>query len=96
MLSIRACPLVTPACILSCLHFPFLRRFDYIDAEKLCSPFVKKIMSQNPSLKSVAVNFETDDDSMLKSFHEQPFPVTLINLVIKSTHFIYRLQFTIT
>jgi len=83
VLSLRECRLVTPAGILSCLHFPFLQSFDYIAAQKVRSSFVVRIMSQNPSLKSVAVNFETTEEKVMrKKCNKLLRPVKLMNLVI--------------
>jgi len=83
VLSIRECPLVTPLGILSCLYFPFLRSFDYVSAlEKVSSSFIVRILYQNPSLKSVAVNFETCEEEVMREEVNKLRPVKLVNLVI--------------
>jgi len=81
-LSVRACPLVTSVGMLSSVHFPFLQSFDYIAAQKVRSSFVGGILSQNPSLKSVAVNFETWEDEVTQEECNKLRPVKLVNLVL--------------
>jgi len=85
---VRACPLVTSVGILSSVRFPFLQSFDYIAAQKVCSSFVVRVLSQNPSLKSVAVNFETCEEEVTREEVNKLRPVKLVNLVIYVNAFI--------
>jgi len=93
VLSLRSCPLVSSECILSSVRFPFLQRFDYIAARKVRSSFVVRILSQNPSLKSLAVNFETTEEKVMREeCNNKLRPVKLMNLVIYFNAFIPMLQ----
>jgi len=56
LLSIRACPSVTPEGLLSVLALPFLQHFDYYTAAPVPKWFVRGIAAQNPSLESISVH----------------------------------------
>jgi len=61
LLSIRACPLVTPEGLLSVLALPLLQQLDYYTASPVPKFFVRGIAAQNPSLETISVH--TTDDS---------------------------------
>jgi len=71
---------VTPEGILSCLRFPLLRRFDYVSAARVSKSFVLAVLSQNPNLKSLAVNLVDDRADVLKEIQNRR--LTLVDLVI--------------
>jgi len=55
VLSIRACPSVTPKGLLSVLALPLLQHFDYFSSSPVPKSFVHGIAGQNPSLESISV-----------------------------------------
>jgi len=61
MLSIRACPYVTPKGLLSVLALPFLQHFDYYTSSPVPKSFVWGIAAQNPSLETISVHTATGD-----------------------------------
>jgi len=68
LLSIRACPSVTPEGLLSVLALPFLHHLDYYTANPVPKSFVRQIAAQNPSLESISVHTsatpgDSDDES---------------------------------
>jgi len=82
-LSIRKCPLVTPDGILTCVHFPCLRRFDYVAPVYVSKSFVFTLLSQNPSLKLLAVNLLNLVDWRSEVLKEiKPPRPNLVHLVI--------------
>jgi len=62
VLSIRACPSVTPECLLSVLALPFLRNLDYFTERPVPKSFVRGIAAQNPSLETISVHTTGDTD----------------------------------
>jgi len=81
-LSIGHCPLVTPDGLLSCLRLQFLRHFEYVASLKVTKSFVLKIMSQNPSLESLAVNFDCEESEILAEINNNSRLTKLTKLVI--------------
>jgi len=72
---------VTPDGILSCLRLQFLRHFEYVASVNVTKSFVLKIMSQNPSLESLAVNFDCEESEILAEI-SNPRLTKLTKLVI--------------
>jgi len=62
LLSIRACPLVTPEGLLSALALPFLQHFDYFTMNPVPKSFVWSIAAQNPSLETISVHITGDSN----------------------------------
>jgi len=92
VLSIRACPSVTPEGLLSVLALPFLQHFDYFTPSPVPNSFVWGIATQNPSLESISVHLTTGDSEKVglpawstqekKAFFKQhPRIKALVNLV---------------
>jgi len=62
VLSIRACPAVTPEGLLSVLAIPFLVHLDYYTGSPVVpKSFVWGIAAQNPSLETISVHTATGD-----------------------------------
>jgi len=55
LLSIRACPSVTPEGLFSVLVLPFLQHFEYYTRRPVPKSFVWRIASQNPSLETIRI-----------------------------------------
>jgi len=63
LLSIRACPSVTPEGLLSILALPFLQHFDYFTRRPVPKSFVRGIAAQNPSLETISVHTTGDSEN---------------------------------
>jgi len=81
-LTIFHCPLVTPEGLLSTLKLPFLRRLDYIAAVDVSNSFVLGIISQNPSLKTLAVNMMGLSSEVLKEIDDPQLTIDDMVLII--------------
>jgi len=86
-LSIRRCPSVTARGLLSCLRLQFLRRLDYLAVFWVPKPIILGIVSQNPSLECLALNFKGDSKKVLKEI-DNPRLKSLVNLVIIQSYLI--------
>jgi len=90
VLSIRACPSVTPEGLLSVLALPYLQHLDYYTASPVPKSFIWGIAAQNPSLETISVNqgdSETDKEEAWSAkekkdfFDKHPRIKALVNLV---------------
>jgi len=81
VLKIYCCFSISHEGIVSILHFPFLWSFKYLARFRVLTSFIVRIMSQNPSLKSVATNLEDHAEDVLKEVNNSRL-TTLIPLVI--------------
>jgi len=81
-LSVRHCSEVTPEGILNCLSLPLLRSFDYVADTRVSQLFIVGLVSQNPSLEFLAVNFSGNKADVLREVNNSRLK-TLVELVSK-------------